>query len=240
MLRDTASLVPEALRRGLENGWLGAESPDFRDAILDRARLARLTAGALVFAFDDEADTLVGVAEGHVAFSTPLASGEEHLAHVAQPGIWVGAAMIASPQRRRLVTATARTDVTVALVSLPLLRGWLAREPQHWPGFARLLTLEWHLTACITQDLLLRSHRHRIAATLLRLAGLRPQAVSAEPSLVIPVTHREIAAMSNCSESLTHVELRRLRECGWLDLSYASIRLLRPDDMLQSLANPQA
>jgi CRP-like cAMP-binding protein len=221
---------------GLEQGWLGREPPQFQAEFRRLLVLRPVAAGKLVFASDDEADALYGIAEGRFAIRTPLVSGEEVVAHVSAPGFWVGVTMIASLERRRHIAAVARTDGVVASVPLSGLRAALQENPQWWYSIARLMECHWTLTACIARDLMLRRHRDRIVATLLRLAGLRPRPAIQAEALRIPVTHDEIATIANCSRSLVHAELRRIEDQGWIGLAYGSIRILSPEAMAASLA----
>lgn len=222
-------------RAGLEQGWLGQEPDEFRSMLHALARFRTVQAGQSVYASADHADALLGVAAGHLALRTPLVSGEEIVVHVCSPGFFLGVTMISSRGQRRHLGAHARTETTLAVIPLSTLRRTLHEQPQFWPSAARLMELHWALTACIARDLLLRKHRDRIVATLLRLVGLRPDPPTPAPDLRSPVTHEEIAAMTNCSASLVHAELRRLQVLGWIELAYGSIRVLAPDSMLASL-----
>jgi CRP/FNR family transcriptional regulator, cyclic AMP receptor protein len=223
------------LLHSLDLGWLGREPDDFRAYLHQQIRLKVVPAGQSIYASDDQADALMGVATGQIALRTPLISGEEVVGHICLPGFWLGATMLASHDRRRYLAAFARTDATVAVVPLSLVRRTLQDQPQWWPSFARLSEVYWNLTACIVADLMLRRHDDRVIATLLRAVGLRPRPATPAPDLRVAITHQEIAIMANCSQSFVHGELRRLQDKGWVELAYGNVRLLAPDAMLARL-----
>lgn len=220
---------------GLESGWLGREPEAFRSRFTQLCRFRALSAGQPVYAVDDHADILVGVAVGQLALLTPLVSGEEAIAHICSAGFWLGASMLASHTQRRHIAAVARTDAVVAVIPLTVMRRSLRDAPEWWPSMARLMEANWTHTACLARDLMLRRHSDRIAATLLRLVGLRPSPANPVPELRISVTHQEVAVMSNCSQSFVHAELRRFQDQGWVELAYGRIQVLAPQAMLASL-----
>jgi CRP-like cAMP-binding protein len=227
--------LSEAEQVGIEAGWLGREPEAFRKGLLDIARIRRLPAGATMYMTDDDADTFVGLAAGHLAFRSALVTGTEVVAHIGSAGMWFGTAMIPVSRLQRRLTVDARTDVTVAMVPLPSLRRWLSQRPEGWESIARQYNVDWELTYCIGRDLMLRGHRDRIVATLLRLAGLRPTMMAPSPHLTIPATHEEIACMSNCSHSLVSAELRLLSDAKLVELAYGSIRIIDPAGLLSVL-----
>jgi CRP-like cAMP-binding protein len=220
---------------GLTGGWLRQELEAFVSALINAATIRRLGAGSMLHSADDEARQILGLASGFLALKTPVASGEEVIAHVAGPGIWLGATMVASLEVRRHISAVARTDVTLAIVSLPVMRQLLANNPEWWPSLARLIESHWKLVACMARDLMLRDHRQRIAATLLRLSGVRPGTGSHPSALSIPVTQQEIETMANCSQSFVHAEMKRLAGSGAIEMSYGRVEIKDPAAILLSV-----
>lgn len=220
---------------GFDAGWLGREPPAFQAKFCELLMLKSLPPGQPIYASDDHGDLLIGIAAGHVALTTPLVSGEEVIVHVCSPGFWLGVTMLASQEKRRHLGATTRGDVTLGVLSLPVLMGVLQAEPEWWPSMARLMEVHATLSACIVRDLLLRRHRDRIIATLLRLGGFRPQPRVSACAPRILVTHDELATMANCSRSLVNTELRRLQAAGHIELDYGCMTILTPEAMLASL-----
>ncbi len=154
--------MPEDLDRsdpgkGLQAGWLGREPPAFRLSLEGLTKLKRIPAGQSLYASEDHADALVGLASGHLALLFPLVSGEETVSHICSPGFWLGATMLATREPRRHLTAVARTEVTIAVAPLTAVRRMLQEEPEGWAAIARLMEVHWALTACIARDLMLRA-----------------------------------------------------------------------------------
>ena len=97
-------------------GWLSERSPEVRDKLLGIAQVRVYQPGEHLYSVGEEPQGVYGVARGALDISIAREDGEEIVVHNAQPGFWVGDLALFSSQRR-LVTATAATEVIAAFLS---------------------------------------------------------------------------------------------------------------------------
>ncbi len=227
--------LTESERTGLESGWLSSQPDAFRKALRRTWKIHRRPAGTAVDDTAGRSSSFIGLATGFVALTMPVLTAEMVAVHIASPGTWFGSKLLDGSAKVRPLTLRARTDVTLVSVPLQALRALLQERPEWWSSIHHYMMLEWELAACVAADLLLPDHRSRLAAALLRLAGLRPTLGNPTPDMRIPVTQRELAEMCNCSHNAVNAELGRMSQRGWVELAYGQIRLLDPEAILVSV-----
>jgi CRP-like cAMP-binding protein len=219
-------------------GWFGRAPKAFQDAVLALCSWCPFEADeAIYWAADDSAD-LACTAEGTVAIYSRFGTGDNPLIHLAQPGFWFGAASFISGEARR-VSAIARTDAVIGRVPARAMGQLLEKRPDWWRhvGMCALEYADLAVTGAV--DAMIPEHDRRCAATLLRLAGLRPALLTPSALTDIPVTQDELAATLRVSRSTVIQVLRRLNSAGLLELHYGSIRLLNLG-ALDALAHDKA
>lgn len=227
--------LTESERSGLESGWLDAQPEAFRKALRRIWKIHRRPAGTAVDETAGRYSNFIGLATGFISLSVPVLTADMVAIHIASPGTWFGAALLDGTAKVRPLGLRARTDVTLVSVPLQALRALLQDRPEWWSSIHHYMMLEWELAACVAADLLLPDHRARLAAALLRLAGLRPTLGNPTPDMRIPVTQRELAEMCNCSHNAVNAELGRMSQRGWVELAYGQVRLLDPESILASV-----
>lgn len=84
------------------------------------------------------------------------------------------------------------------------------------------------MSAVIAADLLIRRSDQRLAATLLRFAGLRDPRKEATGHNSVPVTQAELADASNLSRNAAGTILRDMQASGWIEIEYRTIVLKDP------------
>jgi CRP-like cAMP-binding protein len=212
----------------LSTGELAGLEPEFTATLVKIGRIRRFGAGETLFVAGDPADAVAGVLSGSVAVRIPLPPEDNAIIHIAHAGYWFGLGPSVAQQPRPF-TAEARTDLVVCWVPIPALAPMLERQPRLWRSLSTLQQNDFRLAVCVAADLMLRGHRARVSAVLLRVVGLRPDANCHAPELKVVVSHEELAAMSNLSRNYTGAALRRLAEEGAIALAYRSVQVLRPE-----------
>ncbi len=228
----------EGLKTLGSHGWLADTSDEFRRLFLPMARWRRFAAGAQVTLGGDEADDIIGLASGVMAFTSALGLPETPVMHLARAVFWMGYGPILLGGAR-VVSAEARSEVWVAsfpkVKVLPLLEG----SAHWWPNFARLLGEYGHLSSMIASDLLIPDSERRLAAVLSRFGGLRVPTSSGtnakgEP-VFVPVTQAELASAANLSRNSAGKTLQSFATRGIVETGYRGILIADPVGLLSVL-----
>jgi CRP-like cAMP-binding protein len=212
------------LQRLAREGWLARTSEEFRAALLPLARWRHFEAGAPVTLAGEEADDLIGLAAGTVAFTAVMAGRDVPVSHVAPAVFWMGY----GPLLRgisRIVTAEARSMVWVASFPKARVAPLIEGRPGGWRPFMELMAIYGDTNAMIVSDLLIRDSCVRSAAVLLRFAGLRnvDGRVGAAGPVMVPVTQTEFAAATCLSRNAAGKILREFAEAGLVETVYGGI-----------------
>lgn len=199
---------------------------------MDAARLRAIEADAPVFRMDDPAGGLFGVASGCVATEVARSSGLPQRGLLLHPGAWFGEGVIAG-RPTRLVGARAAVDSALLCIELAAFRRVAARHPEVWRHVALLAVQNLDRTIGLAEDLLRRGSRERLAAILVRLAGLRDDPPAEDP--VIHATQQEIAHITNLSRSVVSTLLPKMEREGLIALGRGRIRMLDADRLVPGL-----
>ena len=219
----------------LRRGWLSRTPLEFQQAFFPICRLRRFVAGETLYAAGDEPGGLFGICRGSVALSIPLVTSEMHFVHLFQPGTWFGEASMLTGQPRR-VSATARSDVTVANAPLGSLQTLLARNPEWWRLIGCLsVELNDFMTAS-GDDLMIREPERRCIATILRLCSCRFEDPENDVTVMASVSHEELGNMANLARNTVGDILRRLSDRGLVELGYRTIKV-RDGDTLRAMVD---
>ena len=165
-------LVEEATSRlGVlaSRGWLARQPRDFQSAIGSLGRWRTFTAGQILYFSGDDADSLIGLADGIIEITFPLVGDEPVVIHRAEPGFWTGEASMIAGQAR-IISVTAATDVRVFMIQAAALRRTLEDEPRHWQSLYELSLTNTTIAVTLLAEALSLSPRARVARILLRLA----------------------------------------------------------------------
>ena len=211
-------------------GWLARCPDDIRDALLDACRISRLDAGAPVFHINDPAGGLFGIESGCIAFEAAQSDRPPQMGLLLHPGCWFGEGTL-SGRPTRLVGPRATRPTILAAVELKRFRTLAAGRPEIWRYVAELATENTARVIGLAEDLMLRGSRARLAAILVRLAGLRESSPPSPP--VIDATQAEIAAVANLSRSMVSVLLHELERSGFIELGRSSISIADPSGLLR-------
>jgi CRP/FNR family transcriptional regulator, cyclic AMP receptor protein len=214
----------EGLRILAGSGWLAQTSEEFRGLFLPMARWRSFAAGAQVTLGGEEADDIIGLASGVMAFTSVLGLPDTPVMHLGRAVYWMGYGpiLMGGP---RVVSAEARSEVWVASFPkarvLPLLDG----TTRWWQYFMRLLGEYGHVNAMIASDLLIPESERRCAAVLLRFGGCRGATTA---PVLVPVTQGELAAAANLSRNSAGTILRGWAAQGLIETGYGGITISDP------------
>jgi CRP-like cAMP-binding protein len=230
-LRKREQLVESAMSRLSEGaadllrhrGWASRIPAVVREALLSELVPKQLKAGETITLGGSRGGHFWVLLEGQVGAFAAHATAGAPLAHVLLPGTWWGAGpLIGSP---RMLDAEARTDVALGAISLSLLERMLDGLPEGWRALAQL-SEEWLALSSLAYADAIKPDKHqRAAASLLRLAGLRPPLCPLGDGAIV-ISHEEFGHMVNLSRSTASSVLGDFARAGWVQSGYRTLEVL--------------
>lgn len=205
-------------------GWLAQSPAAFREAVLDRVTLHAYAAGETVHVEGDQPAGVNGVVAGALRVEVSATDGQTYLAHLLCPGAWVGEGptLIGAP---RPVTLVAAAPTTILRLSPTAMQDIVRRNPGDWRCFTQQLMGHLRIALGALADGMIQDHRARMAAILLRLAGLPP--ATAEPAentrVELPVSQPDLAMMAALGRTTASRILGEFRRHGMVKLGYGRI-----------------
>ena len=217
-------------------GWLSHCAPGFRAFVLANLKEQTFPPGVAMTHAGDSEGGIFGLIEGQASFVTTIGSPAIGMAHIGLPGSWWGQApLLGMP---RLGFATTRTACRVGIVPLGALRVHLGQTPEHWQDIANCFTDLFMLAAGAHADSIIPDHRRRMAATLLRMGGLRHRRFDVQVPGSFLCTQEDLAGAMGMARNTVGRLLRGLEAAGLVSARYGRMTL---DDIprLQALANTE-
>ncbi|MFP4208353.1 MAG: Crp/Fnr family transcriptional regulator [Wenzhouxiangella sp.] len=215
--------------------WMQGFEPELRDTFLAHCRLLPpFKRGQRVYNVGDRPDGIYGVVSGSLGFEIGPDDEGPQLVHQIWPGDWFGelAHVLNCP---RLATLQASRPSLCVRISARDLNALLNQHAHLWKHMALSLAHVSVVAMTSVHDLMERSPRRRLVATLLRVSGIRNGEDIDRIDLELDLTHGTLAALSNLSRSLVADILHELELLGWLRCRYGKIRLMEPSNLRQWL-----
>lgn len=213
-------------------GWLADTPPEFRKRFLSGARWRSIDRGATVTLGGEEKNDVIGLADGTVAVTSTLGQAGTPTMHMGHAVFWMGYGPVLL-ERPRDVTVVARTHLWIAVIPKAKILPLLDETTRWWRCFMRLLAEYGDISAMIASDLLIRQSDRRLAATILRFAGLRGRYADRAEQLRLEVTQSELAEATNLSRNATGAILRKLAAKGYIKTDYRGIVVCAPSSLQQ-------
>lgn len=217
----------EAEQRILRRGWLSEQPEDVRAAVLRNARLVRLSAGEPIFHAGDEKGGIGGVVSGGVGVYLPSSNAEFRLAHIGRCGLWFGYGPLIRGRRRSL-TFSPTEPTWLMRVPLSSLHEIAGSSIVHQRALSSVGEYGMDVAITVIDNLLIRNHARRIAATLLRVMD-DPDETGIHAVTDVLLTQTQIGEMASVGRQVVNRELQRMEGNGWLAVSYNRITLLNQD-----------
>ena len=207
----------------LNRGWLSTQPDEFKQLILEKSELIVLKSHQLAHTFEDEPAGIYGVLNGGILTFVPRLDGTVLLATILRAGDWFGHGPFLT-ERPRTLSFAAREESRLLYVPLASLREMTAMDHQTMRRVSALSEFGVDISVRVVGDLLIRRSDKRIAATLLRIAGVVEPA-SRPDVATLHVSQSELAEMANCSRDLINRTLSKMEKAGWLTTHYNQITL---------------
>jgi CRP-like cAMP-binding protein len=216
-------------------GWLATTPEAFRRAVLDCAVPRRYATGDGLHSEGDDSRGMYGVAKGTIRLMLSAVDHGPYCGHLLHPGHWAGDSPViaGSPRPASLVSAG---PSTVVFLSRKAISDMAARDPECWRYFAGSMAFSLSTAFGAIADLMLRDHRKRLVAVLLRIAGARSETPPVERRIEVDVGQSDLATMSNVTRSTVTATLRRLEHAGLVDVGYRRIVIRSVSGLRELLA----
>jgi CRP/FNR family cyclic AMP-dependent transcriptional regulator len=230
------SIADDIAQRMTATGWLAGTPPGFRESVLSRVTIRRYGPGDALHRAGDESGGMYGVAEGTIRLLLAAVDHGPYCGHLLQPGHWAGdgPSIAGSP---RLVTLVSAGPSTVLFLSRAAIMEIEARDPTYWRYFMASMNMSLGLALGAIADLMLRDHRKRVVAVLLRVAGIRDGAPAVEVPIAVEVSQADLAAMANVTRTTAGTTLGVLARAGLVATGYGRITILAPGRLHAFLAD---
>jgi CRP-like cAMP-binding protein len=219
-------LVAEARAALAASPWLLNASPDFSQALLERAIMRLSPPGATLFHAGDEGGGLFGIARGTVELSLALDHPDTSIIHLGHAGYWAGFRPLLG--RVRGVGVVARDEVLWALVPLHEVQRLLGANPAWWRDIAMLADDSAETALGALADMTRADSRLRAIAVLLRLAGARYSDPPGGGPFELRLSQAELAAIAVMSRNTLNAIMRDLMSARFVAVGYRSILIREP------------
>jgi CRP-like cAMP-binding protein len=207
------------------SGWLSLCPEWFKRAVIENAAEIRYQKGQRVqHSPAGEPIGIWGLVEGTLSVGLDHLDRPDAVLHLAFASSWGGAAEVILG-RGKLTPLTARTDVTMLVLSAAKFREIASEDPEAWRWLALLPAINISATIRVIDDLLIQSAMRRVASTLMRLSGHRPDLVPSVPREV-RLSQEELADAVNLSRTVLGEILQEFSREGAIEKTYRTIRVI--------------
>jgi CRP-like cAMP-binding protein len=217
--------------------WLAPRPQEFREIFLAMARWHRADTGAVITLAGEEADDMIGLADGTAALIAAQGRADTPIMHLVRAPFWMGYGpmLLGKP---RVVTAIARSPVLFASFPKAKIVPLLESRPGWWRPFTALLGEYGDLSALIAADLLIPNSEARCAAVLLRFGRARFPGPADADEIEVPVSQDELALAANLSRNSAGSILRVLSADGLVRTGYRTIIIQSPAALRARVERP--
>lgn len=196
--------------------WFASLAPELQHAILARAAVRRLRAGAVLTRGAGSADAWFGVAAGAVRLSTALASGKQVSFQLVEPGGWFGDIPLLDGMAQPCDAETCAESTILVLRKDDLLQ-LLARHPDLGLALARLNCRRARTMMGLFADAVSLPLENRLARQLLQLARRFGQREAAGGlRIALKLSQQDVADLLGASRQRVNAGLKKLERSGVL------------------------
>ncbi len=216
----------------LESGaWFSKLSTALRAAILERARVRRLTDGAALAARGTAAEEWCGVALGAVRISSVSLSGKQVTLTYAEPGTWFGDIALFDGLPRTH-DADAHGPTTLLVVRKPDFKDLLAQHVELYDALLRLSCRRLRLMFNQFEDLNTRPLQARLAKQVLLLAKSYGLPQGEEIRIKLALAQEDLAHLLGASRQRVNQELKGFEREGAVRVEPTRLVVLSREKLL--------
>jgi len=216
-------------------GWLSGVPDEFGRELVSRGTLRKAGTGEYVHRAGNPQDGLRGIVSG--AFAIEMAPFERgpNLLHLFRPGDWMGEIELIKGLPNVVSVKATRPGAYIHIATSDIEELALA-NPKTWRWIGSLAADHLMTAMGIMDDLTIRDPSRRIAALLLRLAGVRSIDNRDDPEPEIDATQFELSHLTTLSRATIAGHLDRFAKAGLITRSYGKVKIANPKKLREYLA----
>ena len=208
-------IAEETLSR---RGWLSRQPEPFRRRVFAECQLQQFERGAPIYHLGDPPGGAYGIAAGALAVSIAPGDRGPYFAHLGTAGTWFGEGPFLTGQPRR-VGLEAATECVLMYLPLPAMERMAADDPMAIRRFAQIAIGNLDLALGVVADLMIGQPERRIAAVLVRSAGLQDERT-------VRLSQAELGRLANVSRKLVNRALQRFAAASMVLPRYGAVQIL--------------
>jgi CRP-like cAMP-binding protein len=210
-------------------GWLSEASTDLRARLLFEARPIEFARGERVYAIGDPAGGVYGVVSGGIGIEASARGHPVRMGHIVRPGFWFGEGTVLG-LTERLIGAVAVEDSLVIHLQYSVLKTLTKQDSELWILLGKLSQVNNRMAIWVSCDLLIPEAPRRIAAVLLRIAGLLDGVAPTYPEAFL-LNQTLIGELANVSRPHVNRVLSQLTRMGLIVKHYNKLQIVDPQGL---------
>lgn len=214
----------EERQRLLGSDWFEPLPEEVVEQLAAMTQRRRLREGEFLFARGDAPDGLYCVLSGRIRSGSTSADGKQHLLMQFEPGHWFGEISMFDGLGRTH-DGLAVGDTEVLILPRPQFLDLLARRPEIYPHFLKLLCRKLRLAFAYIEDANFEPLSARVARRLLDLASVYGKTTAHGTLIDVALPQDDLAQMLGASRQAVSKVLKHWESLGWLRLDYRRVVL---------------
>ena len=233
---DERQLLINRLSQG---SWFGRMPLALRELVIARSRLRTYAKGQLLSIEGSPPKGLFAVLEGQVHVVATLASGDEALIHVAEPGFWLGefGVLAGTPT---LATFVAHSKVRALFFPKTQFDLIVDEEPRYYRYFAHLVFERYAALLRAFVEVQEVTPDVRLRRRLSAMAQLQQSVRASAGPVTLGLTQAELSRMIGVSRQTLNGLLNGLQQQGLIELGFRKITVIDPRRVGEVMESPEA
>jgi len=227
------------MNRLSQGSWFGRMPLALRELVIARSRVRTYAKGQLLSIEGSPPKGLFAVLEGQVHVVASLASGDEALVHVGQPGIWLGefGVLTGTPT---IATFIAHTKVSALYFPKAHFDLIVEEEPRYYRYFANLVYERYAALLRAFVEVQEVTPDVRLRRRLSVMAQLQQSDRASAGPVTLGVSQAELSRLIGVSRQTLNALLGSFQQQGLIGLGFRKITVLDPSRLGEVIEVPEA
>ena len=231
---------PQLLMNRLSQGsWFGRMPLALRELVIARSRVRTYAKGQLLSIEGSPPKGLFAVLEGQVHVVATLASGDEALVHVGEPGIWLGEFGVLTGTQT-LATFIAHSKVRALFFPKTQFDLIVDEEPRYYRHFANLVYERYAALLRAFVEVQEVTPDVRLRRRLSVMAQLQQSDRASAGPVTLGVSQAELSRLIGVSRQTLNALLGTFQQQGLIELGFRKITVLDPSRLGEVIEGPEA
>jgi CRP-like cAMP-binding protein len=217
----------QLMNRLSQGSWFGRMPLALRELVIARSRVRTYAKGQLLSIEGSPPKGLFAVLEGQVHVVATLASGDEALVYVGEPGVWLGefGVLAGTPT---LATFIAHSKVRALFFPKTQFDLIVNAEPRYYRHFANLMYQRYAALLRAFVEVQEVTPDVRLRRRLSVMAQLQQSDRATAGPVALGVTQADLSRMIGVSRQTLNGLLGNLQQQGLIELGFRKITVLDP------------